>query len=558
MNAPPAEGLALDLALHWERTAPDKLYMTQPLGGGQLATFTWGEAVGEARRMAGHIAALDLPEGSRIALLSKNTAWWLMADLAIWMAGHVSVPLYPTLDAETVKYVLEHSGAELLFVGKLDVWDAMKAGVPEELSCIAMPLSPPTDFPKWEDLAAAATPLADVAEPKADEMATIVYTSGSTGRAKGVMISFGAMALSARGLGGQLAISDRDRILSYLPLSHVFERWIVEMGSLAAGFEVYFAESLTTFVSDIKRARPTLFISVPRLWQKFHLGVLAKMPQSKLDLLLRIPIVSGIIKKKVLGGLGLDQVRFAGSGSAPIPPELLSWYRNLGLELLEGYGMTENFCYSHVSKPGRARVGYVGEGYDGVDTVIAESGEILVKSPGSMLGYYREPELTAEAFTEDGYLRTGDRGEVDELGRLRITGRVKELFKTSKGKYVSPAPIENKLQVSNDLEMVCVAGSGAPQPHAIIVLSEESRKQADSGGREAVQGRLAEHLSRVNAELPGYERLAFVAVVADEWAIENGFLTPTMKLKRAAIEDAYGPLSDGWYEAGEAVLWHGA
>ena len=198
-------------------------------------------------------------------------------------------------------------------------------------------------------------------------------------------------------------------------------------------------------MKDLRRARPTLFVSVPRLWLKFQLGVLSKLPQERLARLLKIPLVNLFVRKKVLKGLGLERVRFAGSGSAPIPAELIQWYRNLGLELLEGYGMTENFSYSHCNRPGMVRAGYVGPPYDNVDCRLSEEGEVLVKSPGTMLGYYKAPELTEEVLTEDGFLRTGDRGEVDEKGRLRITGRVKELFKTSKGKYVAPAPIENLL-----------------------------------------------------------------------------------------------------------------
>ena len=548
--------LALDLALHWEATTPNAPYLTQPRGDGKIETFTWAEAVGAARRMAGYLVSLDLPAGSRIAIFSKNCAHWILADLAIWMAGHVSVPIFPTVGPDEVRYVLEHSGAALLFVGKLDVWETARAGVPDGLPCIAFPLAPHTEYRHWGDAVLSAKPLKDIAPRKPDELATIVYTSGSTGTAKGVMLSFGAMAVSAGGLGAELGISPADRMLSYLPLSHVFERWVVEMGSFAYGFQVFFAESLDTFVADLRRARPTLFVSVPRLWQKFQLGVHAKMPAGRLRFLLKLPIISGMVRKKVLSGLGLECTRYAGSGSAPIPPQLIEWYRALGLELLEGYGMTENFCYSHASRPGAARVGYVGTAYDGVECRISDEGEVQMKSPGLMMGYYKEPQLTAAAFTEDGFFKTGDRGEIDETGRLKITGRVKELFKTSKGKYVAPAPIENRLQVHTDVEITCVGGSGHPQPHAIVVLSPERREQMNEPAtRTHLEASLGEHLAAVNAQLSHHEHLAFLAVVADDWTIENGMLTPTMKIKRHAIETTYAPLADAWYEAKQPVVW---
>ena len=387
-------------------------------------------------------------------------------------------------------------------------------------------------------------------------MATIVYTSGSTGMPKGVMVSFGSMAISSRGLAETLQVSPEDRMLSYLPLAHVFERWIVETTSLIHGFHVYFAESLTTFVADLRRAKPTLFVSVPRLWLKFQLGVFAKVPPKKLAFMLKVPILNNKVRKKVLGNLGLEHVRFAGSGSAPIPASLIQWYRDLGLELLEGYGMTENFAYSHVSNPGRARVGYVGSPYPEVEHRISEEGEIQVKGPGSMMGYYKEPEMSAEAFTEDGFLRTGDLGEIDGDDRLRITGRTKELFKTSKGKYVAPAPIENKLVIHPALELARVGGSGFPQPHAIVMLSDEARASlGDPAARAAMGDSLAALLEEVNASVDHHEQLGFLSVVAESWQIENGFLTPTMKLKRGRIEDVYGDQVEGWYEAKSSIVW---
>lgn len=417
----------LDYAQNWEKQHPNDIWLTQPLGGGKLRDFTFQEAMGEVRRMAAHLKGLGLPDKSNIALFSKNTAWWILADLAIWMAGHTSVPLYPTLTAETIRQILEHSEAKLIFVGKLDGFAAMEPGIPEGVARIALPLAPKLDAPTWDAIVEKTEPLAgEIRRPKGD-LATIIYTSGSTGVPKGVMHSFETMMSPGERFTESFEVRKDDRMLSYLPLAHAFERYVVETGTIGRGFHVFFAESLDTFVEDIKRARPTLFVSVPRLWQKFQLGVFSKMPEPKLKTLLKIPIVSGVIKKKVLSGLGFDQVRIAGSGSAPIPAELISWYRSLGLELLEGYGMSENFSYSHMTLPGESAVGYVGKACRGVECKLSPEGEVLVKSPGTMLGYYKAPELTAEMFTEDGFLRTGDRGELDAEGRLKITGRVKEI-----------------------------------------------------------------------------------------------------------------------------------
>jgi long-subunit acyl-CoA synthetase (AMP-forming) len=550
------DDVPLHAAYAREEAHPDRRWMLQPLGGGPTKTFTWREGMQEARRMAAHLRSLDLPPGTHIALFSKNSAWWILADLAIWMAGHVSIPLFPTLTPETIRQILDHSEAKLIFVGKLDGLPAMEPGIPEGLPRIVLPLAPETRGERWQDIVARTEPLAEGARREPDEVGTIVYTSGSTGIPKGVMLTFSAMGRGAKGVIEHLHIEESDRMLSYLPLAHVFERWIVEAVGLFAGFEIFFAESLDTFVQDLQRARPTLFVSVPRLWQKFQSGVFEKLPPRKLDLLLKIPILGGIVRHKILSGLGLDAVRFAGSGSAPIPAELIQWYRNLGLELLEGYGMTENFSYSHASRPGQVRVGYVGNAYDDVVCRISEEGEILVKSPANMLGYYKDPDETAAVLTADGFVKTGDRGEVDAQGRLRITGRVKDLFKTSKGKYVAPAPIENRLQRHASIEMACVAGNGQSQPHGLVMLSDAARKEAsDPEGRKRLEASLAAHLAAINGELDAHEQLAFVAVVSEVWQIENGFLTPTLKLKRAKVEDAYGSRAADWYAREQPVVW---
>lgn len=548
--------LQLEQVYHWEKNHPDRVQFTQPMGNGVVKEITWKQAVDEARRMAAYLRAQDFPEKSHIAIFSKNSAYWIIADLAIWMAGHVSIPLYPILAPDTIKYILEHSESKLVFVGKLDGFDDMKSGLPDDLPKVAMPLSPKTDYKHWDEIIKEHEPITDNPTRDGEEMATIVYTSGSTGRPKGVMISFNGMAISAQGVGTRLQISENDRMLSYLPLAHVLERMLVETHSLICGFQVFFAESLNTFVEDLRRASPTLFVSVPRLWLKFQLGVFKKTSAKKLATMLKIPIIRGIARKKVLTGLGLQNVRFAGSGSAPIPPELIQWYRDLGLELLEGYGMSENFAFSHCSKPGMARVGYVGNVYPGVEHKISDEGEILIKSPSNMMGYYKLPDKTAECFTEDGFLKTGDRGELDDQGRLKITGRVKELFKTSKGKYVAPAPIENKLLVHPLLESACVAGSGHPQPHAVVMLAEEHRpKQGDSSARIGWEKELIAHLDEVNSTLDHHEQMQFIAVVNDEWKIENGFLTPTMKIKRNVLEETYAPHLDAWYEKKSKVIW---
>jgi long-subunit acyl-CoA synthetase (AMP-forming) len=375
------------------------------------------------------------------------------------------------------------------------------------------------------------------------------------------MISFGAISRAANGIATdvrkRVGPGDEGRMLSYLPLAHSFERSWVEAASLWDGNNhIYFAESLDTFLQDLQRARPTLFISVPRLWLKFQQGVFAKMPPAKLDRLLGIPLLGKVVARKVLKGLGLDAVKQAGSGSAPLPPELIRWYRRLGLKLFEGYGMTEDNSYSHTSNEQASEPGYVGVPMAGVQVKLSEDGEILIKSPGQFSGYYKQPELTAASFTEDGFFRTGDRGERRPDGLLKITGRTKELFKTAKGKYVAPAPIENRLNAHAMVELSLVSGVGQPAAYAQVLLAESLRPRlADAAVRAEVQRAMEQLLADVNGAVADYEALQMIVVVREPWSIENGMLTPTMKLKRSRIEAAVEPLVAGWYAQGSRVLW---
>jgi long-subunit acyl-CoA synthetase (AMP-forming) len=477
------------------------------------------------------------------------------------MAGCTTVAIFPTETAETISYVLEHSGASMLFIGKLDTWPAQKPGVPATLPCISFPLAPKNSYEQWDAITGRTQPLTGRIARDGKDIAILLYTSGSTGTPKGVMHNFERITKVAENIAkdikSRIGDIDDNRILSYLPLAHVFERaWVESMSMIDGKTHVFFAESLDTFVADLNRARPTTFISVPRLWLKFQQGVFAKMPPKKLNRLLSIPILSGIVKRKVLKNLGLDQALLAGSGSAPIPAELISWYQRLGLNMIEGYAMSEDFAYSHNSTPEINAPGCVGVPLPGVEVRISEEGEILIKSPGQLVGYYKRPDLDAEVFTADGFFRTGDRGERRADGLLKITGRVKEIFKTSKGEYVAPAPIENSLNAHPLIEMSMVSGLGQPAAYAMVVLGEDVRpKLKDAAFKKDVEAQLAQLLKDVNAELVSHEKLQMIVVAQTPWTIENGFLTPTMKIKRSRIENEVATRVEAWYSVNGKVQW---
>lgn len=550
----------LDYVYDHEANHPERIYLTQPIGNNQIIDYTWGQTLDQARRMAAHLRSLNFEPSARIAILSKNCAHFFMAELAIWMAGGTTVAIFPTENAATVKYVLEHSGASLLFVGKLDTWDQQVAGVPSGLPLIAFPLAPKTAIESWDSIVARTAPVAGRPSRQGDDLAMINYTSGSTGQPKGVMHNFERITAVVVLISKDkelMGIGDRNRMLSYLPLAHIFERAYVLCSTLFDGnFHVFFAESLNTFAQDLQRARPTLFLSVPRLWIKFQQGVFAKIPPKKLDRLLSIPFLGKIVARKVLSGLGLDQVLFASSGSAPLPVELIVWYRRLGLNLMEGYGMTEDFAYSYNSTVDKCLPGYVGVPRDSVQVRLSDEGEVLVKSPGQLVGYYKRQDLDAESFTEDGFFKTGDLGSINKDGLLKITGRIKELFKTGKGKYVAPAPIENKLNAHPMIESSMVSGVGQSASYALIVLAEDVRpKLNDAAFKTEITEQMIGLLKETNKGLADYEQMKMIVIANEPWSIDNGCLTPTMKIKRSKIEEKVAPLIDAWFEGKDAVLW---
>ncbi|OSZ74472.1 AMP-binding protein [Hydrogenophaga sp. IBVHS1] len=554
------ELLALQRLYHWEKTAPNRVALTQPMGGGAVQDFTWGQIGEQVRRMATHLQSQGWEPGSKVAILSKNCAWWMMSDLAIWMAGHVSVPLYPTLAAETVRQILTHSEAKACFVGKLDGWEGMKPGVPAGLPCISYALSPDDalkNYEGWDAICARNAPLQGQPVRPANDLATLIYTSGTTGMPKGVMHSFGNFAWALDAGLKRIPMSGEDRMLSYLPLAHVVERMLVEHGWLRTGMHVYFAESLETFTADLQRSRPTIFFSVPRLWVKFQQGIHHKMPPAKLNRLLGIPILGGIVRKKVMKALGLDQCKFAAGGAAPMPVALLQWYSKLGLHINEGYGMTENLALSHITEPGKNQQGTVGPVYEGVQQRLdPQTGEVQMLSQALMMGYYKEPEKSRECFTDDGWLKTGDKGSIDGQGLLRITGRVKDLFKTGKGKYVAPAPIEDKLVMHDAVEACVVTGANLGQPLGILMLNADAvARVADAGARTELETSLASHLKSINATLDPHEQLQCLVVVTTAWTVDNDIITPTFKVKRNRIEDLYAKNYEAWESSGKKVIW---
>jgi long-chain acyl-CoA synthetase len=541
----------LDMFYERELKHPNRVFLRQPMNG-KWHEYTWGDTARQVRRMAQVLKDLGCEKGDRVAILSKNCAHWIMADLAIMMAGCVSVPLYPTQQADSIDYVLRHSECKVIFVGKLDEWQKMESGIPASVKRIRFPYPDPmTAEYDWNHLLENGRGMEGEYRPPLDQLASIIYTSGTTGYPKGVMHSFRTIANATMGYGETFGFTEKERYFSYLPLSHVAERVLVEMGGIYAGATISFAESLDTFAQNLREVAPTAFFSVPRLWKKFQQGILEKVPQQKLDRLLSIPIVSTLIKKKIQKGLGLHKARSIGSGAAPIAPSLQAWYSKLGIDILEGYGLTENFGYATANRVGQNKIGTVGPAQPRTQLTIAENGEIWIKNGAAMLGYYKDPDGTAEVLF-DGAIRTGDMGEIDEDGCLKITGRIKEIFKTDTGKYVAPAPIENHFLADNPyVEQLCITGNMLPSPVALCVLTEAARKQP----QDLILKEFSESLQRLNKKLDKHERINRCILIHEDWTVDGGMMTPTLKVKRHQVEAKYRQVISKAMTAEQTIIY---
>lgn len=539
----------LDKFCEYEQSRAGKLFLAEPVKG-VYQTFTWQQAGSEVRRMAQVLQELGLGKNDKVAILSKNCAHWILADLAIAMAGCISVPLYPNITPDALLEIIEHSESKAIFIGKLDNPEELRKGVPAGLIEISFPFYPNTGCLNWNELINDKEGLPGTPQLDPHALACIVYTSGTTGQPKGVMHTFHAIAFAVDAFQISYPDMKEERFFSYLPLCHVAERMLVECGAIFTGSSVYFVESMDTFAKNLADTQPTVFLAVPRIWEKLQEGILKKMPQAKLDRLLKIPLVSSFIKKAIRKKLGLSKARFIFTGASPINPALLHWFARLGIIIQEAYGMTENVALSHSNRRGAVKFGTVGQPYIGVEVRLGKDNEVQVKSEASMLGYYKEPALTAECF-EDGFLRTGDEGSIDAEGYLTITGRIKDQFKTSKGKYIMPAPVESKLLQNPELAQACIVGSGLPSAMALCTLSEPAKKM----GVDELKNILHNILTAVNSRLEHHEQLSRLVVLAEEWTITNGLLTPTLKIKRKMIDAMFGERYGEWIQLKDPVVF---
>ena len=544
----------------WEKKFRDSPYLRQPFGD-EWEEYTWGKVGDMARRLATGLKSLGLRDGAHIGIYSKNCREWIISDLAIVMAGYVSVPFFPSLNGKELSYIMEYGDVDALFLGKIETWEDIKNDLPNDMPMITFPhykgCSKVTRGFKWHDFINSYEPIQNPNKPKLSDLWTIIFTSGTTGNAKGVMLTYQAID------GIKVVLDDPNNplgikhdgnndFISYLPLNHIFERVVIEWCSFRYGGTISFVETIDTFGKNLKAVQPHVFAAAPRVWTKLQVGILSKFSQKTLDILLNIPLISGLLKKLIKKGLGFTRTRIAVSGSAPMPVELIEWFRKVGIFITNGYGMTENCAIcSSVDGKDFGKLNTVGKPQKGVVLKIdEETGEILMKGPFVMIGYYKNEELTEQTL-RGGWLHTGDKGFLDEDNYLHITGRVADSFKTSKGEYIEPLTLEQYFVNINEIEEVCVVGLGIAQPICLVQLSEIGKKCSN----EEISNLLLDRLNEVNSEVVNYKKISTLIVVKEEWTQENGIVGPTQKLKRGKIQDKYSNYYLKWHESDEKIIF---
>ncbi|MEW7289243.1 AMP-binding protein [Aquimarina sp. 2304DJ70-9] len=543
---------------HWVKKKPDFPFLKQPKGN-QWKILTFLEAYKEASKMTSALQKLGLQQGDHVAIYSKNCYHWILTDLAIMMGGFVSVPLYYNLSATQLGHVLTQSDSKVVFVGKLDSWSGHAEEIADDTQIIRFSHyqgnAQVTEGVLWDDLVSENEPLTQGYIPDPKEVWTIMFTSGTTGTPKGVMHTHQTPVRIIKDDNENdwigIANYPEPQLLSYLPLNHVAEKIGVYAVALMMGGTISFGESIETFAKNLQDTQPTIFFAVPRIWTKFYLAVVHKLSLKKQQLLFRIPILSGIIKKKIRYGLGMANAKVVATGSAITPAYLKKWYASLGIHLIEAYGMTE-VCGSITNSPMRdAPKDSVGKPVPGCEVKIdPKTKEVLMKSPYMMKGYYKDPDLTAKVL-KNGWLHSGDKGSFDENGFLKIIGRVSDAFKTSKGKYITPNPLEEKIEKNELIEQVCIAGLGIPQPIAIVNLSEV----AQSVPKEEIESSLDNTLVSLNEDLANYTRVSTIIVDSKIWNTENALLTPTLKIRRGEIDNQFGENFLDWHNDKKNVIW---
>jgi long-chain acyl-CoA synthetase len=576
-----------DIAYHQLNTFPQKVAFSDKVNG-KWNLISTQEYLDKANQLSRGLIKIGINPGDKVALISNNRSEWNISDIAIQQVGAIGVPVYPTISEDDYEYIFNNAEIKLCIVSDKDLFKKV-SNVKEKVSSLE-------DIYTYEEVGGAknyselfteSDPALDTelekrkSEVKNDDLATLIYTSGTTGNPKGVMLTHNNIISNVMGSRPRIPADENDSALSFLPICHVYERMLLYLYQYL-GVSIYFAESIETVGDDLKEIKPQVFTAVPRLLEKVYDKIIAKGDDltgvkrklffwavevgNEFEFSGKSPIYKaklGLARKLIfskwqeaLGG----KVRVIACGSAALQPRLARIFTAAGIPVMEGYGLTETSPVLSVNYAGNVKFGTTGKALENVTLKIAEDGEILAKGPNVMVGYYKNPEKTAEEFNEDGWFKTGDIGEIDSEGYLKITDRKKEMFKTSGGKYIAPQVMENKFKESRFIEQIMVVGEGQKHAAALIVPTFDfvkswcKRKNITCGDsfediikNQKVIDRIQKEVDHYNDGFGKWEQLKKFELVANQWTIESGELTPTLKPKRKVVKEKYMSLIEGIY-----------
>ena len=562
--------------------------------------MSWKEYGRRVRLAAAGLIALGLPHDGTVCILSDNRPEWLINHVATMVTGGHTCGIYPTSSSEEIKYIVNHSDCRILFVENeeqlekilevIDDFDSIKVIIFEHKGLFGFSRKNflfYNDFIKLAESYQQENPGAvdnRLEKIKSDDTAIIVYTSGTTGRPKGAMISHGSILFTCQTMVEAMAANENDELLSYLPLAHVYENMLSLFVAVWTGCKVNFVESMETLPHNLVEVSPTIFASVPRIWEKFSSAIEIRIKDSTIvkrccyRLAMKIGVkwfrsrneqgshilinclywpVYWMVLWNLKRNIGLERIRYGLCGAAPASAELFAFYNALGIKLREGYGQTESGGVIVMTKPDNPRWGYVGELLPNIDVKIAHDGEILAKSLGVFKGYYKDPELTAETVV-DGWLHTGDVGVIED-GFLKILDRKKDIFITAGGKNVTPSFIENKLKFSHYIQDSVVVGDGKKYLTSLILIDEENVTKyatenripfttfADLTQNPEIVKLIDGEVKKVNKGLARVETIKKFRLLPRRFYAEDGDVTPTQKVKRAALIKRYQQFIDEMY-----------
>ncbi|MGB0182436.1 MAG: AMP-dependent synthetase/ligase [Schleiferiaceae bacterium] len=574
-----------DFPRYQQEHFPLEVMMSSKVGG-EWKSYSTSEFIDAVNQAARGLLELGIKHGDKVALIAHNNRCeWNIMDHALLQIGAVDVPIYPTMTEDDYEYIFNHSESIYCFVSNDELYDKV-SNVLDKCKDMKKVYS----FEKyegrnhWSEVLALGESMDRqeemeqfMASVKPEDLATIIYTSGTTGLPKGVMLSHANISTTVIAATPRIPGLPRGqaKTLSFLPVCHSFERFIHYL-YMYNGASIYFAEALDTLKADLNMVQPTIFTAVPRLLEKFFDGIVAngtsaggvkaRIFEWAVSLALKwepehangafyhwkLGIADKLVFSKIRAALGMSNIAAIACGSAALQPRLLRFFSGMGAPILEGYGLTETapvISVNTTAEPGMIRVGYVGKCIDGVEAKIAEDGEILAKGPNIMMGYYKQPELTAEVMT-DGWFHTGDIGIIED-GFIKITDRKKEMFKTSAGKYIAPQLIENELKASHLIAQSMVVGEGRNFPSAICILNEDGVKEWCSrhditytdfdamSKDQRVIDRVWQDVEKANANFGQWEKVKKIIIDTEEFTVDNGCLTPTFKVKRKPILAKY-------------------